>query len=126
MPDRWLLLTAVPPCCPLSRSGPDNIADMGGLARRIFQAHCSGMSEAPPNSDYLVGRFFVGLFATGGVALLLAILYEIHSGAIHHRTGGMSVLASDPSGFWADIAIQCFFLVVIVWQAFRFRRYTKR
>lgn len=82
-------------------------------------------AESAKSSDYLIGRFFVGLLALAMAVILISIVWELHSGVVHHRTGGMSVRANDPQSFWISIAIQIAIAVGCGWQSYRLRRFAR-
>jgi hypothetical protein len=82
------------------------------------------MPDPAPNSDYLVGRFFVGLCTLCAIVMLFTICWEIQSGVVHHRTA-VTVRGVD-NGFWTDIAIQAAIALFFAWWAYRLRRFTRR
>jgi hypothetical protein len=88
--------------------------------------HPFQMTSPPNGSDYLIGRFFVGLLALVATVILISIAWEVSSGVVHHRTGGVSVRANDPKGFWIDIAVQFALAVFFGWQAYRLRQFAHR
>lgn len=88
--------------------------------------HPFQMTSPPNGSDYLIGRFFVGLLALVATVILISIAWEVSSGVVHHRTGGVSVRASDPKDFWIDIAVQFALAVFFGWQAYRLRQFAHR
>ncbi|MCT8004078.1 hypothetical protein NZL82_19665 [Sphingomonas sanguinis] len=96
------------------------------LALRSDTDHPSLMSDPANNSDYLISRFFVGLLALAAVVIAGVMGWEISSGVVHHRTGGMAARADDPGGFWIDLAIQGTLAVFLGWQAYRMRRFARR
>lgn len=84
------------------------------------------MANLANGSDYLIGRFFVGLLALVAAVILISIAWEVSSGVVHHRTGGVTLRASDPGDFWIDIAIQGTLAVFFGWQSYRMRRFAHR
>jgi hypothetical protein len=83
------------------------------------------MSDPGTGTDYLAGRFFVGLFAAGAAAMAVWIAWEMQTGVSRHRNGN-SARAVDPSGFWTDIAVQGALMLFFAWQSYRLRRFAKR
>jgi hypothetical protein len=96
------------------------------LVLRRDTDHPLPMDDSGSGSDYLIGRFFVGLLALVAVVILVSMVWEVSSGVVHHRTGGMSVRADDPTSFWIDIALQGALAVFLGWQAYRMRRFARR
>jgi len=91
----------------------------------IRSGHHCVMTDTPTNSDYLVGRFFVGLLASCAVALLLGIGWEIHTG-IAHKKFGVDLRETDPSGFWIEIAFQAIFAAGFAWGSFHLRKFARK
>ena len=84
------------------------------------------MAGSTSNSNYLAGKFFVGLFALIAAVLLGNIARELHLGIVQHKTGGVLLLADDPHGFWIDICIQAAIALFFGWQSYRLRRFARR
>jgi len=83
------------------------------------------MSDTPPNSDYLAGRFFVGLLLLTALIFAASTLWFLHTGVSHWR-GTTSVRAFNPSGFWTDVVFHGIIAVGACGLAYSIRDFAKR
>lgn len=75
------------------------------------------MGDVPANSDHIAARFFAALFAVGAAVILTSIAWEIWTGVSYAKIGGPISRASDPQGYWTNVAFHGAGVLVFVWAA---------
>lgn len=80
------------------------------------------MDDVNANSDQTAARFFAALFAVGAAVILSGIAWEIWTGVSHAKIGGPISRASDPQGYWTNVAFHGAGLLVFVWASWLMNR----
>lgn len=83
------------------------------------------MPNDPESSNYLVARFFIGLFLLVAIVFFAAAAWYLYEGVSHWR-GSTRIKAEDPFGFWLDIAFHGAFVVGACWFAYSMRDAARR
>jgi hypothetical protein len=80
------------------------------------------MSGTPPNSDFVMARFFAALFALGAIIILGSIAWDVWTGISYAKVGGAISRASDPQGFWVNSAFHGAGALLLGWASHRMHR----